>query len=136
MSKTLYYTCPRCLTDWRDDYQEEYGECSDDCPHCGLRHINPVTKAKEFKEIKAKNEASIRKYAAKKVAEAAIQSLKESIELSRENLKWYISEKGTKTEEEKSSIKTIFSESYNKVMEEEHNKLNKKVMKFLKSLRK
>ena len=39
----LIYNCPKCKEEWEDSYEEEYGECDDDCPNCGLccspRHV-------------------------------------------------------------------------------------------------
>lgn len=31
----LYYYCSCCNFEWQDNYEEKYGECDDECEHCG-----------------------------------------------------------------------------------------------------
>ena len=33
-----YYRCPRCANEWTDKW---CATCNDDCPKCGMRHIEP-----------------------------------------------------------------------------------------------
>lgn len=34
-----FYVCPQCKHEWDDDWS---AMCDDDCPRCGLRHIQPI----------------------------------------------------------------------------------------------
>jgi DNA-directed RNA polymerase subunit RPC12/RpoP len=35
---TLFYRCPSCSEEWQDEWD---CEVDDECPACGLRHIEP-----------------------------------------------------------------------------------------------
>lgn len=35
-----HYICARCGSDWTDEWS---CCCDDDCPHCGARHMSPVS---------------------------------------------------------------------------------------------
>ena len=35
-----HYRCERCGRDWQDEWS---ATCDDDCPHCGARHMSPVS---------------------------------------------------------------------------------------------
>jgi hypothetical protein len=41
-----HYRCPQCEGEWTDKWS---ATCDDDCPHCGLRHIEPF-KSEDLEE--------------------------------------------------------------------------------------
>jgi rubrerythrin len=136
MSKTLYYTCPRCLKDWQADYEAEYGECDDDCPACGLRHISPVTKSRVSKEIKKKNKARLLRPLRKVIKKAISRDILHKIcEDTADVVEDYIeSNKNELSDDEGVILRALESEEYRGLVSKETDNIYYGLLKAIKKL--